>query len=189
MDKNLPKRMKFSISLFIVSMLFCLYSYGQTNRVSGTVVSAEDSKPLPGVSVKVKGAKTGTVSAVDGTYSIMAKPTDILVFTFLSYTTQQIDVGSKVSIDVKMKESISNLNEVVVIGYAKVARKDLTGSISSISGNELRKTQPTTFDQALQGKVPGLVIQQVSGQPGGGVSIQIRGVSSISGSNSPLFVI
>jgi len=91
--------------------------------------------------------------------------------------------------DVKMSPAASNLNEVVVTGYAKAKRKDVTGSISSIKGDDLRQTQPTTFDQALQGKVAGVVVQQISGQPGGGVSIQIRGVSSITGSNSPLFVI
>ena len=78
---------------------------------------------------------------------------------------------------------------MVVIGYGKAKRKDLTGGISSVSGAELRKTSPTTFDQALQGKVAGVVVQQISGQPGGGVSIQVHGVSSISGSNSPLYVI
>ena len=83
----------------------------------------------------------------------------------------------------------SQLDDVVVIGYGKAKRKDVTGAISSISGEDLRKTQPTTFDQALQGKVAGVMIQQISGQPGGGVSIQIHGISSISGSNSPLYVI
>ncbi|MGZ3836325.1 MAG: SusC/RagA family TonB-linked outer membrane protein, partial [Mucilaginibacter sp.] len=170
-------------------MLLYLSGYAQTNRITGTIVSAEDSQPMPGVSIKVKGANTGTVSAIDGTYSIMAKPKDVLIFTSISYVTQQIIIGSSNTINVKMSQSMSNLNEVVVTGYAKTKRKDVTGSISSIKGDDLRQTQPTTFDQALQGKVAGVVVQQISGQPGGGVSIQIRGVSSITGTNSPLVVI
>ncbi|MGZ3810823.1 MAG: SusC/RagA family TonB-linked outer membrane protein [Mucilaginibacter sp.] len=181
--------MKRHISLFTTIMLLYLSGYAQTNRITGTIVSAEDSQPMPGVSIKVKGANTGTVSAIDGTYSIMAKPKDVLIFTSISYVTQQIIIGSSNTINVKMSQSMSNLNEVVVTGYAKTKRKDVTGSISSIKGDDLRQTQPTTFDQALQGKVAGVVVQQISGQPGGGVSIQIRGVSSITGTNSPLVVI
>ncbi|HEY5326539.1 MAG TPA: TonB-dependent receptor, partial [Mucilaginibacter sp.] len=108
---------------------------------------------------------------------------------YLGFQTREIVIGSQSNIEVRMTSLTSGLNELVVIGYAKQPRKDNTGSISSISGNNLRQTQPTTFDQALQGKVAGVVVQQISGQPGGGVSIQIRGISSITGSNSPLYVI
>jgi TonB-linked SusC/RagA family outer membrane protein len=107
----------------------------------------------------------------------------------VGYTKKEIVVGKTNTIEVKLSEVALQLEDVVVIGYGKTKRKDVTGAISSISGDELRKTSPTTFDQALQGKVPGVTIQQISGQPGGGVSIQIHGISSISGSNSPLYVI
>jgi len=189
MDKNLQRRMKYGISLFIASMLLCFSSYAQSLRISGKITSGDNADPMIGVSIKVKGAATGAVSAIDGSYVIAAKQGDILVFSYLGYTPQQVTVGKSDKIDVKLSSISSKLNEVVVVGYGKRARKDLTGSISSISGADLRQTQPTTFDQALQGKVAGVVVQQVSGQPGGGVSIQIRGVSSISGSNSPLYVI
>jgi len=188
MDKDLQKRMRYHISLFIASMLLCLSGYGQTVGISGTVTTA-DSQPLPGVTVKLKGSATGVVSDINGNYKIMAKPGDVLVFTFLGYQRQEIKVKTSNVINVALNSTSSNLNEVVVVGYSKIKRKDVTGSISSISGKDLRETQPTTFDQALQGKVAGVVVQQVSGQPGGGVSIQIRGVSSFSGSNSPMFVI
>jgi TonB-linked SusC/RagA family outer membrane protein len=189
MDKNLQRRMKYGISLFIASMLLCFSSYAQSLRISGKITSGDNADPMIGVSIKVKGAATGAVSAIDGSYVIAAKQGDILVFSYLGYTPQQVTVGKSDKIDVQLNSTSSKLNEVVVVGYGKRARKDLTGSISSISGKDLRQTQPTTFDQALQGKVAGVVVQQVSGQPGGGVSIQIRGVSSISGSNSPLYVI
>ena len=190
MDKNLQKRMRYHISLFIASMLLCLSSYAQTIGISGKVTSADDSQPLPGVSIKLKGTATGVVSDINGAYKIMAKPGDVLVFTFLGYQRQEIIVKTNNIIDVTLNSTSSNLNEVVVVGYGKsIKRKDVTGSISSVKGDDLRQTQPTTFDQALQGKVAGVVVQQISGQPGGGVSIQIRGVSSISGSNSPMYVI
>jgi TonB-dependent SusC/RagA subfamily outer membrane receptor len=144
---------------------------------------------MPGVNVRIKGTTIGSVTGVDGNYSITAAPGNILVFSFLGFSSQEINVKQAGTINVKLSSTSSNLNEVVVTGYARTKRKDVTGAISSISGNDLRQTQPTTFDQALQGKVAGVVVQQVSGQPGGGVSIQIRGVSSISGSNSPLYVI
>jgi len=190
MDKTLQRRMRYHISLFIAGMLLCLSGYAQTLSISGKVIGADDSQPLPGVTIRVKGTTTGTLSAVDGTFKIMAKPGDVLTFSFLSYERKEIIVKkNSIIIDVKLNPVPSNLEEVVVNGYAKIKRKDVTGSISSITGTELLKTQPTTFDQALQGKVAGVVVQQISGQPGGGVSIQIRGVSSITGSNSPLYVI
>jgi len=170
-------------------MLLCVSSYAQTLRISGKITSADNADPMMGVSIQVKGTANGALSAIDGSYVITAKQGDILVFSYLGYTSQQVTVGKSDVINVQLSSTSSKLNEVVVVGYGKRARKDLTGSISSISGADLRQTQPTTFDQALQGKVAGVVIQQVSGQPGGGVSIQIRGVSSITGSNSPLFVI
>ena len=189
MGKNLQKRMKYHISLIIACMLLYLSGLAQISGISGKIVSADNSEPIPGVSIKVKGTITRAVSAVDGSYVIKAKPGDVLVFSYLGYTTLETVVKLANTINVKLNSTSSNLNEVVVIGYAKQPRKDNTGSISSIKGDNLRETQPTTFDQALQGKVAGVVVQQISGQPGGGVSIQIRGVSSITGSNSPLYVI
>src|SRR5579863_4972205 len=122
MDKNLRRRVSLSILLFITTMLMALSGHAQTHSVTGTIISAEDSKPMPGVSIRVSGAATGTVSATDGTYSILAKPTDVLIFSFISYTTQQIYVGSSTAINVKMSQSVSNLNEVVVIGYGNSRR-------------------------------------------------------------------
>ncbi|MCQ6960723.1 SusC/RagA family TonB-linked outer membrane protein [Mucilaginibacter aquariorum] len=181
--------MKRFISLFITGMLLYVSGHAQTLKVGGKVTSADDSQPMPGVTIKVKGTTDGTLSNADGSYSVMAKPGDMLVFSFLGYSSQEIAVKEAGTINVSLNPTSGKLNEVVVIGYARQRRRDVTGAISSISGNDLRQTQPTTFDQALQGKVAGVVVQQVSGQPGGGVSIQIRGVSSISGSNSPLYVI
>jgi TonB-linked SusC/RagA family outer membrane protein len=189
MDKNLQRRVKYQISLFITGMFLYFSAHAQTVNITGKITNADDGAPIPGVSIKIKGTGLGTISSIDGSYAIAAEPGKVLVFNFLGYAKQEVTVKQAGAINVRLNSTSSNLNEIVVIGYAKARRPDLTGSISSISGTDLRKTQPTTFDQALQGKVAGVVVQQVSGQPGGGVSIQIRGVSSISGSNSPLYVI
>ena len=159
------------------------------HKVTGKITASSDNSPLPGASIKVKGTSFGTVTDVDGNFSVDAADNDVLVISSIGFVTEETAVTGKSSIDIKLIEDIAKLDEVVVIGYGTSKRKDLTGSISSITGDELRKTVPTTFDQALQGKVAGVMVQQISGQPGGGVSVQIHGVSSISGSNSPLYVI
>ena len=175
------------------ALLFMLCSFNlmsaQNSDVKATGIVLEDSnsQPLFGVTIFLKGTKTGVTTDVDGSFSIKAKIGDILVASYLGYASTEVKVtGSQLKI--RLKEDRKALDEVVVIGYGKAKRKDLTGSISSISGEELVKTHPVTFDQALQGKVAGVVVQQTSGQPGGGVNIQIRGLSSF-GNSSPLYVI
>ena len=176
---------------YALLVMLCSFSFAsaQNSEVNATGIVLEDSnsQPLFGVTVFLKGTKTGVATDLDGSFSIKAKIGDILVTSYLGYASTEVKVtGSKLKI--RLKEDRKALDEVVVIGYGKAKRKDLTGAISSISGAELLKTSPTTFDQALQGKVAGVVVQQTSGQPGGGVNIQIRGLSSFGGS-SPLYVI
>ena len=159
------------------------------HKVTGKITAASDNSPLPGASIQVKGTTSGTVTDADGNFSLDVSDNDVLVISSIGYVKEEIAVAGKSSIEMKLVEDITKLNEVVVIGYGTLKRPDVTGSISSITGDELRKSVPTTFDQALQGKVAGIMVQQISGQPGGGVSVQVHGVSSISGSNSPLYVI
>ncbi len=178
-------------------MLLCVFSvilvsttaYAQTKKVSGTVINQRNSAPAAGATIIVKNTNRSTIADENGKFTIDASNGDVLVITMIGFERKEVVVGNSNTIKVRLSEIVSRLDDVVVIGYGKTQRKDLTGAISSITGEELRKTQPTTFDQALQGKVAGVVVQQVSGQPGGGVSIQINGVSSITGSNSPLYVI
>ncbi|HLZ87067.1 MAG TPA: SusC/RagA family TonB-linked outer membrane protein, partial [Puia sp.] len=175
-------------------LLFSAGGYAQNpltpKKITGKVVVAPGDKPLEGASVTVRGRAGGTQTDKNGEFSLDAKDGDVLIISYVGYLHSEVRVGARQVINVRLQvEDRGKLNDVVVIGYGKARRGDVTGSISSISGTELMKTQPTTFDQALQGKVAGVVVQQVSGQPGGGVSIQIRGVSSISGTNSPLYVI
>jgi len=157
------------------------------DKITGVILDEANGTTVLGASLFVEESKKSAISDVNGEFTINAKKGETIVITYIGYVTQKIKVtGNKITI--RLKEDVSSLNEVVVVGYGTSKRKDLTGAISSISGDELRKTQPTTFDQALQGKVAGVVVQQTSGQPGGGVNIQIRGLSSFGG-GSPLYVI
>ncbi len=165
-------------------------AYAQTSRVSGTVIIERTSDPAVGATITVKNTNVFTVADQSGKFSIEAASGKVLVITMIGHVKKEVVIGKNTgNMLVKLAEISSQLDDVVVIGYGKAKRKDLTGGISSVSGDELRKTSPATFDQALQGKVAGVMVQQISGQPGGGVSIQIHGTSSISGSNSPLYVI
>jgi TonB-linked SusC/RagA family outer membrane protein len=188
MEKNLRKRLRQSALLLMALLLLSLTGYAQSIKITGKITSADNALPMPGVTVKVKNSPTGTLSDVNGNYVINAKIGDVLVFSFISYTTQQIYVGSSAAINAALKPSTNDLNEVVVIGYGTRKRSDLTGSISSVTAADIVKTQPTTIDQALQGRASGVIVQQVSGQPGGDVNVQIRGLGGFTGS-SPLYVI
>ncbi len=175
------------------AILVMLCSFGvlsaqnQEENITGIVKEERTGQPLPGVNVLVKGTNTRTVTDFDGKFYIKAKIGQILTVSYVSFVSQDVKITTN-KLSVSLKDDYNSLDEVVVVGYGTSKRKDLTGAISSISGDELRKTQSTTIDQALQGKVAGVVVQQTSGQPGGGVNIQIRGLSSF-GSSSPLYII
>lgn len=178
-------------SSYAVLIMFCVFSksFAQNSdgKISGVILDEAKGETVLGASLFVEETKKSAISDQNGEFTIEAKKGQTITVSYIGYTTQKVKVtGGKLTII--LKEDISNLKEVVVIGYGKIQRKDVTGAISSITGDELRKTQPVTFDQALQGKVAGVVVQQTSGQPGGGVNIQIRGMSSFGG-GSPLYVI
>ncbi|MDR7209846.1 TonB-dependent receptor [Flavobacterium piscis] len=184
-------KVKKLLSKYTLLIMLCSFSLASAqnsdSKITGVVLEDSNGQPLFGVTVLAKGTNNFVSTDVDGSFSIKAKIGETLSLSYMGFIKQEVKItGSKITI--RLKEDLNALNEVVVIGYGRAKRKDLTGSISSISGAELRKTNPTTFDQALQGKVAGVVVQQTSGQPGGGVNIQIRGLSSFGG-GSPLYVI
>ena len=168
--------------------LFVLPIYAQQLSLSGVVKSNTDGSPLVGVTVHLKGTSSGTITNVDGVYSLKAENGQTLVFSFIGFKPQEIDVKGQKVINVTLAEDLKAVDEVVVIGYGAVKRKDLTGSISSISSAEIRQSAPVTIEQALQGRIPGLVAMQTSGQPGGGVFVQIHGATGF-GSSGPLYVL
>jgi TonB-linked SusC/RagA family outer membrane protein len=157
-------------------------------QVAGKVTDSR-GEPLPGVNIIIKNTSKGTVTGVDGNYSLGVDEKSILSFSFIGYISQEIPVNASTKIDVTLKEDLQNLDEVVVVGYGTVKKSDLTGSVSSISSAELKATPVTTFDQALQGRAAGVQVVQSSGAPGGGTNIRIRGTTSVSASSEPLYVI
>lgn len=175
--------------LAIVLMnLFVLPIYAQKVPISGIVKADSDGSSLVGVTVRLKGTTTGTITNMDGVYSLEAENGQTLVFSYIGFKSQEIDVKGQKVINVTLAEDVKSVDEVVVIGYGTVKRKDLTGSISSVSSDDIRRAQPVTIEQSLQGRIPGMVVQQTSGQPGGGVSVQIRGITGF-GDSRPLYVL
>lgn len=179
------------IILLLFSLFFSGPVFAQNFSVSGVVKSQLDGEALPGVNIVIKGTATGTITDVNGNYTItVGSENDILVFSFVGYTAEEVKVGNQSSIKISLKPDVKSLEEVVVIGYGTSNRRDLTGSISSIKSEDIKLANPVTFEQAMQGKIPGLIVQQVSGQPGGAVSMQVRGRSTFAdGQGQPLYVI
>ncbi|MBA7569168.1 TonB-dependent receptor P3 [subsurface metagenome] len=158
--------------------------------VSGRIISATDNSPLPGVNVVEKGTPNGTVSDLEGNYSITVTNSDaVLVFSFVGYLTEAVPVGDNTSINMNLSEDILELDQVIVIGYGTMRKSDLTGAVASVSEETLRSTVATNIDQALQGRIAGVQVMHNSGQPGGALTIRIRGATSITGTNEPLYVI
>ncbi|MDR2628313.1 MAG: carboxypeptidase-like regulatory domain-containing protein, partial [Dysgonamonadaceae bacterium] len=159
----------------------------QAGTVSGVVVST-DNEPLIGVTVKVNNTTSGTVTDVDGRFSIAAAPRSDLIFSYIGYKTKTLAVGTQTDLKVVLEEDVETLDEVVVVGYGVVKKSDLTGAVSSVKADELRNTATAGIESALQGKIPGVFINKKSGKPGETADIKIRGIGSFGGSG-PLWII
>ena len=163
-----------------VLLLLCLsvsYVYAQTTLRG--IVTDVSGEPLPGVSIMVKGSTMGTVSGLDGDYSIKANSQDILVFSFIGMTTKEVYVGGKTTINVTLLDDTKLLDEVIVVGYGTQKKMSITGSVAQVSSDELRKAPSSNLSTMLQGKLPGLVATQNSGQPGhDATSMMVRGAGN-----------
>lgn len=174
--------------LLIVLLLQSVFCFSQPRAVRGTVTSAADQLPLPGVSIQVRGTTTGTVTDVDGNYTIQLQSGQVLVFSFVGYRSVTVDPQERSVVNVTMEEDVTGLEEVVVIGYGTVRKSDLTGSVGSIKGDELLSVPAASPLQSLQGKLAGVQISSASGAPGAGVIVRVRGVGT-TGNANPLFVV
>ncbi len=169
-------------------LLFSGTIWAQDRTITGKVVG-DDGSTLPGVSVLVKGTSRGVNSNSDGTYSINASPTAKLVFSFVGFTTQEILVGNRSTINVNLM-SDNTLNEVTITGYGGALKKrETTGATSSVKGREIENIPAQSFDRALQGRAAGVQILSSNGTPGGAVQVRIRGTGSISAGNEPLYIV
>ena len=153
------------------------------------IVSDFGGEPLIGVNVSVKGTSTGSITDVNGVFTLHAKVGDVLVFSYIGYVNQEITVKGDKPVNVTLNEDTKTLDEVVVIGYGTSRKKDITGSVASVKADELNVVSSSSVSQMLQGKVTGMSAIQKSAQPGAGISINIRGAASPSGSNAPLYVV
>lgn len=176
---------------FLLVFQFAVFinGYSQSVTVKG-VVQDEKGSVLAGATVAVKGSVSSVVTDNAGKYSIAAPGAQsVLVFSFINYTTIEETVGRRSSINVTMSASATNLEDVVVVGYGTQRKAELTGSVSSLRGDKIREMPVITVEQAIQGRMAGVQVQQTSGQPGAGISLRVRGVTSIAGGNEPLYVI
>ncbi len=178
----------YKILLLLFIFLHSL-ALAQSQRLTGKVTSLAEPDGLPGVNVSVKGTSLGTITSIGGEFSLDVSEGSIIEFSFIGYTPQQITYAGQTSLNIALVEEPTELGEVVVVGYSSIERKDITGAVSTISADKLKSLSVNSLDQALQGQAPGVQVTQSSGTPGGGVSVRIRGATSISASNRPLFII
>jgi TonB-linked SusC/RagA family outer membrane protein len=162
----------------------------QAITVNGKVTSSEDGGPLPGVNVLVRGTTIGTVTDSEGDYVItVPNENDVLVFTYIGFVKQEIPLNGRTVVNVALQEDVQSLSEVVIVGYGTVQKRDLTGAVAKVDGDDLRNLPAPRVDQLLQGRAAGVNVTSVDGSPGSRASIRIRGGNSVQGDNEPLYVI
>lgn len=175
--------------VLLLGFIFMSFQSSGQTTVQGTVLS-EDGMPIPGVNILEKGTKNGVLSDFDGNFEIdVATPDAVLVFSYVGFEPQEVSVNGRSEINVTLMVSQESLEEVVVIGYGTVKKSDLTGAVVSVEAEDLNSGVNASVGQALQGRVAGLQISQSSNEPGGGLSVNIRGAGSINAGTEPLYVI
>ncbi len=179
-----------TLSVFLGLMVIAPVFSQQTRDISGVVKSQEDMEPIPGVSILVKGTQRGTVSDIDGQYVLQVADGEVLQASFIGYETMELEVtSSRSDFDLVLQPSFSDLGEVVVVGYGSQRKSDLTGSVGSVSSEALQERPAASLNQALSGRIQGVNVSVNSGRPGGRANIRIRGNTSVSIANDPLYVI
>lgn len=183
--------MKRKLLLFFLSVFLCTaVAIAQEQSISGKVTSSEDGLPLPGVTVKIKGTSTGVMTTREGTYVIKAKVGQTLIFSFIGMADQEIIIGTSSILNVNLRENSKGLNEVAVTAFGvKQQVRGLGYATQNVNAKELDESNQPNIVNALQGKVAGVQINSSGGSPGASASINIRGGSSLSGNNQPLFVV
>lgn len=179
--------MKKQLFILFYFSFFSSIILAQNIKVQGVVTSAEDGLPLPGVTVLVKGTTIGTSTDIDGRYVISAPTNGTLQFSYIGTKTQEKKIKSG-TLNVVLENDAMMLDEVVAVGYGTMKKSDLTGSVSTISADQLKKTPAAGLDQALQGRAAGVTVNANTGQPGAGAEVRIRGIGTVNNS-SPIYVV
>ncbi|WP_020532643.1 SusC/RagA family TonB-linked outer membrane protein [Flexithrix dorotheae] len=175
--------------LLIISLLLYQFSYAQDIQISGTVTSAEDQEPLPGVSILLKGTNTGTTTDFDGNFRLSVPPDGTLQVSFIGFETHEEAVNNRSIINIALTPDIEQLEEVVVVGYGTKKKTDVLGSVATVKSEDLLKIPAPSFDQSLQGMATGVQVSTSSGVPGAPVTVKIRGISSINSGTNPLWIV
>lgn len=176
------------VLLLAAGFLFTTHAWSQTKTITGKVYS-EDNQPLPGVSILVKGTAQGTQTDADGAFALQTTDDDVLVFSFIGYKVREITVGSQSNIEISLEADVTNLDEVVIVGYGEQSRKNVTSAISKLDNQVLATAPRANVGAALQGTLPGLRVINTSGSPGSSPNILLRGGASINSPGAPLVVV
>ena len=179
-------------NLFYALGIGCLlfgYVYGQ-QTISGTVSSASDATPLEGVAVVVKGTTVGAFTDVNGSYTLSLAPeAKTITFNLIGYQLLEVNVEGRTVIDVQLVEGDLDLDEVIITGFGSQTKRNVTGNIAKVSGEEIENVPVTSFESAIQGRAAGVLVSKQNGKLGNGINIRIRGAASVTASNEPLYVI
>jgi TonB-linked SusC/RagA family outer membrane protein len=178
--------------LFLMSLISCVLGFsavGQQNTITGVITDKGDGLPVIGATVLVQGTSVGTATDMDGKYSITAEPGNTLVFRYVGMKSQEIVVGTGNVINVTMELDDVGLDEVIVVGYGSAIKRELTGAITKVETKGIAEIPSASFESAIQGKTSGVFIEQASGKLGETVKMRIRGSSSVSANNQPLYVV
>ena len=170
-------------------LIFPIILFAQSKAITGTVVD-ENKMPLPGASILVKGLNIGSSTDFDGNFSLNVPETgEVLVVSYLGYMTKELVISKNLTFNIQLDIDTNTLDEIVVVGYGTQRKSDITGSVTSVKVDAIAVAQNSTIDALLQGRAAGVQVTQNAGSPGSGVSVKIRGASSLRGNNEPLYVI
>ena len=181
--------MKQKVVTFMLAILATAVLFAQSGKTVITGTVSDDIGPVTGASVLEKGTSNGTITDMDGHYTLSVKPGAVLVFSSIGYATQEVAVGSQTVINVLLKEDAEFLDEVVVVGYGTMKRSDLSGASVSMKEEDLKGSIISSLDQSLQGRAAGVSAVQTSGAPGSSSSIRVRGQATVNANAEPLYVI
>jgi len=178
------------VVLVAAQLIFAFTAISQTIPVNGKVTDAQTGEGIPGATVSVKGTTSGMVTNADGTYKLnVPDQNSVLVISFVGFTTQEIPVNGQSTINVVLETEIAEIDEIVAIGYGTIKKRDLTGSVSSLKAQDIAKTTSSNAMQSMQARIPGLDVQQASGEAGAPLRMNLRGNRSITATNSPLILV
>jgi TonB-dependent SusC/RagA subfamily outer membrane receptor len=180
----------FHLLLTVCLLLFSQILIAQNVTVKGVITDATDGQPIPGANVVVKGTTVGTITMADGNFTLnVPSPNVTLQISFIGYTTQEIPLSGRTTVNVVLQAEATQLDEIIAVGYGQAKRADFTGSIATITGRELQKIPVASAADALKGRMPGVNVQTTDGSPDAEIVIRVRGGGSVTQDNSPLYVV